>query len=243
MCIRDSSFFNNTKNHVKVKILGGTNYFDNGYPSGGNYWSDYSCNDVYYGPNQDIPGSDGIGDTQYIISGDGNTDNYPLIEPPTWANKGWNLITVPYKNNYTAETFGQSLDGCTVVCMFNALSQMFQTHVVGVPWDDFSIEDGVGYYVYLTDDTVFTTTGPPISSASVNLSPGWNMIGWYHDYDTTAESLGENISGCTVLCMFDALTQMFKTHVVGIPHNNYQVTVGMGLFVYVTEESIWHGEG
>ena len=43
--------------------------------------------------------------------------------------------------------------------------------------------------------------------------------------------------------MFNAETQTFLTHVVGIPHNNYQITAGMGLFVYVTEESIWHGEG
>jgi len=45
-----------------------TNQWDNGYPSGGNYWSNYMGGDHYSGPNQGIPGSDGIGDTPYYIS-------------------------------------------------------------------------------------------------------------------------------------------------------------------------------
>jgi len=56
--------------------------WDDGYPSGGNYWSDYTGIDLKRGPNQDKPGSDGIGDTPYIID-DYNRDRYPLMEP--WA--------------------------------------------------------------------------------------------------------------------------------------------------------------
>jgi len=56
------------------------NLWDNDYPSGGNYWSDYVGVDVKRGPNQDLPGSDGIGDTPYIIDTD-NRDHYPLMNP------------------------------------------------------------------------------------------------------------------------------------------------------------------
>ena len=56
------------------------NIWDNGYPSGGNYWSDYVGVDVKSGPTQDLPGSDGIGDTSYIIDAD-NRDRYPLMYP------------------------------------------------------------------------------------------------------------------------------------------------------------------
>jgi parallel beta-helix repeat protein len=56
----------------------GNNYWDNGYPFGGNYWSDYDGDDKYKGPNQDILGSDGIGDTPYFIDLYGR-DNYPLM--------------------------------------------------------------------------------------------------------------------------------------------------------------------
>jgi parallel beta-helix repeat protein len=51
------------------------------YPIGGNYWSDYVGIDLYSGPNQDLPGSDGIGDTPYTV---GVFDQYPLMEPCPW---------------------------------------------------------------------------------------------------------------------------------------------------------------
>jgi hypothetical protein len=50
-----------------------TNLLDDGYPSGGNYWSDYNGTDANH---------DGIGDTSYIIDAD-NKDSYPLMHPYT----------------------------------------------------------------------------------------------------------------------------------------------------------------
>jgi parallel beta-helix repeat protein len=52
--------------------------WDDGYPSGGNYWSDYNGTDQYSGPYQNVTGRDGIGDTPYIIDSS-NQDNYPLM--------------------------------------------------------------------------------------------------------------------------------------------------------------------
>ncbi|MEZ0345207.1 MAG: NosD domain-containing protein [Infirmifilum sp.] len=56
------------------------NVWDDGYPSGGNYWSDYRCVDEKSGPAQDQPGRDGICDKPYIIGKD-NVDHYPLAKP------------------------------------------------------------------------------------------------------------------------------------------------------------------
>jgi parallel beta-helix repeat protein len=56
------------------------NVWDNGYPSGGNYWSDYGGVDAYYGPGQNITGSDRMGDTPYVINTT-NLDHYPLTSP------------------------------------------------------------------------------------------------------------------------------------------------------------------
>lgn len=58
------------------------NMWDNGYPSGGNFWSDYTGPDLLNGPNQDIPGSDAIGDTPQDTRGNGR-DNYPLLSMPS----------------------------------------------------------------------------------------------------------------------------------------------------------------
>jgi parallel beta-helix repeat protein len=49
-----------------------------GYPTGGNYWSDYTGIDVKSGKNQNQTGSDGIGDTPYVIN-QNNQDNFPLM--------------------------------------------------------------------------------------------------------------------------------------------------------------------
>jgi len=58
------------------------NVWDNGYSSGGNYWSDYNGTDLYSGPYQNVTGSDGIGDTPYVMNAN-NLDNYPLISTYT----------------------------------------------------------------------------------------------------------------------------------------------------------------
>jgi len=62
---------------------GYSNVLDDGYPSGGNYWSDYAGVDLFSGSYQNITGSDGIGDTPYIVDAN-NRDRYPLVNP--WSN-------------------------------------------------------------------------------------------------------------------------------------------------------------
>jgi len=76
--IYHNNFINNT-NQAQVTV-GYENVWDDGYPSGGNYWSNYMGVDEKSGPNQDEPGSDGIGDTPHIIDAN-NRDRYPLMYP------------------------------------------------------------------------------------------------------------------------------------------------------------------
>jgi parallel beta-helix repeat protein len=72
--IYHNNFINNTASDK------GSNFWNESYPSGGNFWSDYIGSDFLNGPNQDIPGSDGIGDTPYDIDPD-TKDYYPLMVP------------------------------------------------------------------------------------------------------------------------------------------------------------------
>ncbi|MFH1048474.1 MAG: NosD domain-containing protein [Patescibacteria group bacterium] len=70
-------------NNYQASVYSGVgNIFDNDYSSGGNYWSDYKGVDLYGGIIQDQSGSDGIGDTPYIILGgeEGVQDRYPLMQ-------------------------------------------------------------------------------------------------------------------------------------------------------------------
>ena len=73
-------FHNNFINNIyQVDPNTPTDVWDDGYPSGGNYWSDYTGIDEKSGPNQNLPGSDGIGDTPYGID-ENNQDRYPLMK-------------------------------------------------------------------------------------------------------------------------------------------------------------------
>jgi parallel beta-helix repeat protein len=72
-----NNFINNT---VQASDSSMGNYWDLGYPGGGNYWSDYSGVDLMYGPSQDLPGPDSLGDTPRIVTG-AIADNYPLMMP------------------------------------------------------------------------------------------------------------------------------------------------------------------
>lgn len=77
-----NSFTNNTNNVDFMAYVGPqvTNKWDIGYPSGGNYWSDYAGFDLYSGQWQNETGSDGVGDTPYVIDED-NRDDYPIMHP------------------------------------------------------------------------------------------------------------------------------------------------------------------
>jgi hypothetical protein len=79
---RNRIFHNNFLNNTQqtVTFFDSFESWDDGYPSGGNYWSDYVGTDVKSGSSQDLPGSDSIGDKPYIMFGN-NVDRYPLMNP------------------------------------------------------------------------------------------------------------------------------------------------------------------
>jgi parallel beta-helix repeat protein len=81
LCANITVYHNNFLNNTDQAIdLPGVNHWDNGYPDGGNFWSNYSGTDDNSGPGQNVSGSDGIGDTPFIIA-NGNQDSYPLMAP------------------------------------------------------------------------------------------------------------------------------------------------------------------
>jgi parallel beta-helix repeat protein len=96
-----NNFVNNT---YQSRTFKSANVWDDGYPSGGNYWSDYTGVDLHSGQNQDLPGSDGIGDTPYVIDSN-NVDHYPLMSPYAPSPQD----TVPPTVRVLAPNGGESL--------------------------------------------------------------------------------------------------------------------------------------
>ena len=84
-------YHNNFFDHYsEVNIYDSTGTWDDGYPSGGNYWSDYTTR---Y-PNAAEIDNSGLWNTPYVIDAN-NTDNYPLISP--WGSSDIAVVKIaPY---------------------------------------------------------------------------------------------------------------------------------------------------
>ncbi len=166
----------------------GTNYWDNGYPSGGNYWSDYTGTDTHYGPDQNILGTDGIGDTNYtgISGGSGAVDNYPLMNPYNGTMPQIDDITTPNStvmiNSYWTNTPIQInvthddgddsyITNITLFYIFSLDNGSFGSWTefgtdFQSPWNfTFDFPDGEGYYEFysIATDAFNNTESMPLS--------------------------------------------------------------------------------
>ena len=112
----DNKFYHNNfiNNANQVELFSSSpNVWDDGYPSGGNHWSDYSGADSYSGPFQNETGSDGRWDKPYVIDAN-NTDHYPLVNP--WSTLPDIAVTLVS----TAKTvIGQGYTGSVNVTLEN----------------------------------------------------------------------------------------------------------------------------
>jgi parallel beta-helix repeat protein len=95
-------------NKLQAYVESSTNTWDDGYPSGGNYWSDYQT--TY--PDATEIDSSGIWNTPYVIDTN-NTDRYPLTGPfhtfgvGTWNETAYSVDTVS-NSTITDLTFNQT---------------------------------------------------------------------------------------------------------------------------------------
>jgi len=96
-CSGNHVYHNNfVNNSLQANVLEGTEAWDEGYPSGGNFWSFwwtiYNGSDIFRGPGQNETGSDGIADIPYTIDSN-NKDSYPLMR--SWVGSHSTLYDWP----------------------------------------------------------------------------------------------------------------------------------------------------
>jgi parallel beta-helix repeat protein len=185
--IYHNNILNNTLQGYDDSEAGNT--WDNGYPSGGNYWSDYEGIDAFRGPNQDVPGTDGIGDTPYNITGftPNDQDRYPFTD----------RVVINHPSLYTPNSPSPS-NGAEGVSTHATLSWKG-----GDPDQDF-----INYDVY------FGTTNPPTYVYTIYLSnetiqhfnPGilasdhtyyWKIVAWDTFDDTASGPVWSFYTGVT----------------------------------------------
>jgi parallel beta-helix repeat protein len=227
--------------------------WDNGYPSGGNYWSDYTGNDSYKGPNQDQPGSDGIGDTNYSIDSD-SIDNYPLMEPytdkpienMTILMQGWNLISIPLiqEDKNLPSVLGSIDTWYDAVQWFDTTDSvdLWKHHKIGKPFgnDLFDLNETMGFWVHIIEprDIIFVYNGTEAAvNQTIDLNVGWNQVGYP---SLTSYNRTEGLNGLdfgteiNAIQWFDAATKTW--HFMG-PDDNF--IPGRGYWMHSKVDVEW----
>jgi len=232
----------------------GSNFWHNGYPSGGNFWSDYAGVDNFNGPYQNIPGSDGIGDTNYTNIGGGTAavDEYPLMDPLEYVShdivlqQGWNLISLPLEQ--PDESIDQALGSIAgkwdCIRTYDPLSpQPWKTNMTGRPehLNDFDTLDHTqGFWINVTEPggIILTVSGNLPNSTSIHLYAGWNLVG----YPTLANETVENAfwgTGADVVMIGDT-SEPYHIREVG---TSYVMRPGEGYWVHVPFDTVWVVDG
>jgi parallel beta-helix repeat protein len=107
--IYHNNFIKN-RHHVSEYPQISANTWDNGYPSGGNYWDDYNGTDFYSGFYQNETESDGIGDTRYTTDA-GHVDRYPLMRrwTPLLGDVNWDGVVDIYDIVTASASYGSKI--------------------------------------------------------------------------------------------------------------------------------------
>ncbi len=171
--IYHNNFVNNSNQAYDSRI---DNIWDAGYPSGGNYWSDYDtpaegCNDL---------NSDGICDIPYSISGGSNQDRYPVTQQNGWLSivEDWKLPTItsasPQNRTYTTTSIdlNVSADETIDIWMYNLNSAGNTTFT---PNTTITGGEGLNNIVVYATDTAGNTNSSTVHF-TVDLPPRITII-------------------------------------------------------------------
>ncbi len=187
-----NNFFNNNNSNSPQANddSSNQNQWDLGYPSGGNYWSDYSGIDLNTTAMQNVPPSDGIGDTPYVIDSD-SQDNYPKmsgIGNYIYLYPGWNLISIPLiQSNTNLDSVLSSIKGSYDAVQWYNSSDGFDpwkhNHSAKTPLlnDLDKINHLMGFWVHIIEPNgiLFEYFGNKSSvNQTITLHTGWNLVGY-----------------------------------------------------------------
>jgi parallel beta-helix repeat protein len=248
-------FHNNImENTVQAVDDRNDNLWDNGYPSGGNYWSDYEGDDYFRGPDQDILGSDGIGDIPYDIDAD-SEDRYPLMGPyPYFPNpnyiilrQGWNLISIPRDQpDNDLDTVLNPINGNYDSVQYfdsNSSKDRWKGYHVAKPGslnDLDELENTLGFWINIKNHkkTYFLYNGTdPVENQIITLQKGWNLVGFpslsNHNRSVGLNNLEFGVQADAIQ-WFDSSTKTWHYLDEG---DHFKV--GRGYWIHSTTDCVW----
>jgi parallel beta-helix repeat protein len=157
-CSNNAVYHNNFINNTSSvdTFISGTNVWDNGYPSGGNYWSNCNGVDLYRGLYQNETGSDGIADAPQIIDAS-STDHYPLMKP--YAGPHDIGIKVSISKTVIPENYNRTVTINVKIINYGEQAETFN-------------------FTFQINTTIQEQTLMLTSRNSTNVIFNWNATGW-----------------------------------------------------------------
>jgi hypothetical protein len=215
------------------------NAWDDGYPSGGNYWSDYQT--IY--PNASEIDSSGIWNTPYVIDAN-NTDHYPLMSPysasppfvtisPVSATLDVGqsqLFTSTVTGGVSPYTYQWYLNGLAVQDATSG-NWTFTPTSAGSYTVYVEVDDSVGTQAtsnsanvtvnYILHDVALTNVTVPVSETY----QGWEVYqGWVVNVNVTVANLGNATESFTVTLSYNS-TSVATLPVFDLTPNSTQTLV------------------
>lgn len=188
----NSVYHNNFENNTvyQIYIVHSVNVFDDGYPSGGNYWSNYNGTDAVSGLYQNESGCDGMGDSAMAFDAE-NPDHYPLMGRfEAFYAGSWN--TLPYfVNIFSNSAISDFSFNASQKCVSFNVSDSSDSGFCRVTIDNSLLG---GPYTVLVDASRLTLT---------TQSNGTHSF-FYFAYDHTVQSI--RIIGASAVPEFPSIT-------------------------------------
>ncbi|MBI5305488.1 MAG: fibronectin type III domain-containing protein [Chloroflexi bacterium] len=176
-----------------------------------------------------------------------NATAYAYVNTSLLFSSGWNLVSLPISPTitHTASSLANAINnqggGCTEVDRW--YSSGWDSHVIGLPFNDFPIQQGMGYFLKCNKANTWSYQGTGLTQGiPLSLFTGWNLVGVpYAPSAQTAESLtdGMNTQGGNCPEADRWLNGGWDSHLNNVSFNDFAIEANKGYFVKCTQPSAY----
>jgi hypothetical protein len=119
---------------------------------------------------------------------------------------------------------------------WDAPTQSWQTYTVGLPFNDFPIVPGEGYFLKANGQGGWTQTGTPLASVDLKLAGGFALVGLVttgHTAQTLAGAIDQKAGAGSTMTIqrWDASTQSWQTFAAGLPVGDFPIELNRSYFI------------
>lgn len=161
--------------------------------------------------------------------------------------EGWNLISVPYIQSQTdVDDVLSSITGDYDIVEFFDASDPFDCWKILAakpPWfNDLSyLDETMGFYIHITKPggtELYVNGVPPSSPTSINLNPGWNLVGYPCTVNKTRTAALNNLDiGINITSIYYYNTSQGR--LVELVNPSDPIMFGYGYWMYAKHHDEW----